>query len=177
MLSSCTRETKIEVIYNTYESNEIMLNNIKTGKTQYDLICPSDYTIQKMLNEDLLIKFDMNEDNLTYKNVENYNKYASPYIKELFIEKGWQEYSIPYMWGTMGIIYNIDTVENHEDMHTWLSLWDKEYYGSEESKIKANEIQSRSMIVIDFLREIISFIPQNRDTITDAPIPIPIQQM
>lgn len=119
---------KIEVIYNTYESNEIMLNNIKTGKTQYDLICPSDYTIQKMLNEDLLIKFDMNEDNLTYTNVENYNKYASPYIKELFIEKGWQEYSIPYMWGTMGIIYNIDTVENHEDMHTWLSLWDKEYY-------------------------------------------------
>ena len=88
-------------------------------KTQYDLICPSDYTIQKMLNEDLLIKFDMNEDNLTYKNVENYNKYASPYIKELFIEKGWQEYSIPYMWGTMGIIYNIDTVENHEDMHTF----------------------------------------------------------
>ena len=76
---------KIEVIYNTYESNEIMLNNIKTGKTQYDLICPSDYTIQKMLNEDLLIKFDMNDDNLTYKYVDNYNQYASPYIKNLFI--------------------------------------------------------------------------------------------
>lgn len=119
---------KIEVIYNTYESNEIMLNNIKTGKTQYDLICPSDYTIQKMLNEDLLIKFDMNDDNLTYKYVDNYNQYASPYIKELFIEKGWQEYSIPYMWGTMGIIYNIDAIEKHEDMHTWLSLWDKEYH-------------------------------------------------
>ena len=57
-----TYNEKIEVIYNTYESNEIMLNNIKTGKTQYDLICPSDYTSQKMLNEDLLIKFDMSED-------------------------------------------------------------------------------------------------------------------
>ena len=57
-----------------------MLNNIKTGKTQYDLICPSDYTIQKMLNEDLLIKFDMNEDNLTYTNVENYNKYEKQIV-------------------------------------------------------------------------------------------------
>lgn len=123
-----TYNENIKVIYNTYETNETMLNNIKTGKTQYDLICPSDYTIQKMIIEDMLIKFDMNDDNLTYKYVNNYNDFASPYIKDLFIEKGWQEYSIPYMWGTMGIIYNTDTIENPEDMHSWLSLWDKEYY-------------------------------------------------
>ncbi len=123
-----TYDEKIKVVYNTYETNETMLNNIKTGKTQYDLICPSDYTIQKMIKEDMLIKFDMNEDNLTYKYINNYNDFASSYIKELFIEKNWQEYAIPYMWGTMGIVYNIDTIDKIEDMHSWLSLWDKEYY-------------------------------------------------
>lgn len=119
---------KIEVIYTTFATNETMLNNLKTGKTQYDLICPSDYTIQKMINENMLIKFEMNNDNISYKNISNYNDYASPYIKDLFISKNWQEYAVPYMWGTLGLIYNTETIKNHEDMHSWLSLWDKEYY-------------------------------------------------
>lgn len=115
----------IKITYNTFETNETMLNNLRTGKTQYDLVCPSDYALQKMIKEDMLIKLDVDENN-QYTNVENYNQYGSPYIKNLFIEKGWNEYSIPYMWGTMGLMYD-PSVVNEEDVSSWNVMWDTNY--------------------------------------------------
>lgn len=124
---------EINVEYYTFETNENMLNVLKTGKSQYDLVCPSDYTIQKMIKEDML-------EPLNKENVPNYYKYASPYIKDIFdnnsvvIEEGdrknievtWSDYAIPFFWGTMGFMYDPSKV-NEEDVASWSILWDKEY--------------------------------------------------
>ncbi len=118
---------RVKVQYDTFETNETMLNTLKTGKAQYDLVCPSDYVIQKMIaatengtdDKISLEKFD-------YSKIENYVKYASPYIKQVFEENGFADYSVGYMWGTVGIIYNPEAV-SEEDTRSWNILWDTKY--------------------------------------------------
>ncbi|MBQ8293361.1 MAG: ABC transporter substrate-binding protein [Bacilli bacterium] len=109
----------VEVVYDTFETPETMLNTLKTGKSQYDLACPSDYTIQKMIKEGMLEKFDTSK--LTY-----YNQYASPYLKDLFDKNGWTEYAVPYMWGTVGLLYNPEAIDE-KDVSTWNVMWDSKY--------------------------------------------------
>lgn len=116
----------VEVVYDTFETPEIMLNQIKTGK-EFDLICPSDYTIQKMLKEDMLEPFDEGVLN------DGYLKYASPYLKDLFEENGWTNYAACYMWGTLGLIYNTDIV-SEEDVNHWKVMWDEKYKGQTSTK-------------------------------------------
>lgn len=113
----------VTVVYDTFETPEIMLNNIKTGKTTYDLACPSEYMIQKMIREDMLEKYDYSN-GLT--NVPNFDKYGSPYIQKIFKESNLSEYAVPYMWGTMGLIYNPELV-NEEDVTSWSVMWNSEY--------------------------------------------------
>ncbi len=118
---------KVKVQYDTFETNETMLNTLKTGKAQYDLVCPSDYVIQKMIaatqkgtdGNIALESFD-------YSKLENYTKYASPYIKQVFEENGFSQYAVGYMWGTVGIIYNPEAVAE-EDTKSWDILWNPEY--------------------------------------------------
>ena len=127
---------KVEVIYSTFDTNETMLAQIDLGKS-FDLVCPSDYTIQKMIAKDMVVPFDE-------ANTPNYNKYVSPFvidkIKEIKV-KGEKnivnQYARGYMWGTLGILYNntfgmlpfkrISQQEMDEDMSSWLSLWDEKY--------------------------------------------------
>jgi spermidine/putrescine transport system substrate-binding protein len=97
----------VKVIYDTFETPETMLNTLKTGKSQYDLACPSDYTIQKMVREGMVEKFDISK-------LVNYNQYGSPYLKELFEQNGWTEYSVPYMWGTVGLIYDPEVIDSKD---------------------------------------------------------------
>lgn len=92
---------EIAYIYDTYETNESMYNTLRTGKTSYDLCCPSDYMIQKLIKEDRLEKFDF----VNY-DLDNYFANCSPYIKRLYEENGWTDYAACYMWGTLGVIYN-----------------------------------------------------------------------
>lgn len=118
----------VNVIYATFETNENMLNVIKTGSEQFDLICPSDYMIQKMISQDLLVPFT--------KEIENYESFASPYIKDIFEntkatlitgdEVSWSEYAIPYMWGTMGFMYNPENVAE-DDIQSWEIIWNQKY--------------------------------------------------
>jgi spermidine/putrescine transport system substrate-binding protein len=127
-----THGTKIKVKYETFATNESMYNTLTTGKSKYDLVCPSDYYIQKMILADDLIPFSRNLNG--YSNVQNYNDYGSPFLKDLFLKqkvgtKSWFDYSIPYMWGTMGFLYNVDTVTNPEDLNSWTSLWNPAYKG------------------------------------------------
>ncbi len=118
---------KVTVQYDTFETNETMLNTLKTGKSQYDLVCPSDYVIQKMIaateqgtdDNIALEKFD-------YSKLGNYTKYASPYIKQVFEENGFDQYSVGYMWGTVGIMYNPEAVAE-EDTKSWEILWNTDY--------------------------------------------------
>ena len=95
--------------------------------TQYDLLCPSDYMIQRLIREDKLEKFDYDLTTESYDLIPNYNDYGSPYLKEIFKDNEWSEYSVGYMWGTMGFVYNKNFITNVEDLSSWGVLWDKKY--------------------------------------------------
>ena len=121
-----TYGVEVTVIYDTFETNEVMLNNLKTGKTSYDLVCPSEYTIQKMIRLDMLEEFDYElKDQNGNLILENY-KYVSPYLKDLFEGKDLSRFAVPYMWGTLGFIYNPEEVDEEDIIH-WNILWEPEY--------------------------------------------------
>lgn len=118
---------KVRVQYDTFETNETMLNTLRTGKTSYDLVCPSDYIIQKMLaatlsgeDESIAIeKYDISK-------MENYTKYVSPFISELFEKNEWTDYAVAYMWGTVGFLYNPEKI-SEDDISTWDFYWNTDY--------------------------------------------------
>lgn len=116
LLTKFTEETGIKVDYSTYDTNEIMYQKVKSTPGTYDLVVPSDYMIQKMIKEDMLEKLDFN-------NIPNY-KYISEEFKNLEYDPD-NEYSVPYMWGTIGIIYNPDIVTDPVD--SWDILWNTNY--------------------------------------------------
>ena len=109
-------ETGIRVIYETFETNEDMYAKIAMGGSSYDVIIPSDYMIERMIQEKLLQP--INWDNVP--NVKN--------IDERFIYESYDpefKYSVPYTWGTMGILYNTQTVLEEPD--SWDVLMDETY--------------------------------------------------
>ncbi|WP_252187870.1 ABC transporter substrate-binding protein [Anaeromonas frigoriresistens] len=116
VLDQFEEEYDVDVVYETYPTNEDMYVKIKQGGTGYDVAIPSDYMIEKMIKEDLLHKIDMN-------NIENY-KYISERFKNLDFDPN-NEYSVPYMWGTVGILYNETMVD--EEVDSWNILWDEKY--------------------------------------------------
>ena len=112
-------ETGITVIYDEYDTNESMYPRIAEGAVHYDVICPSDYMIQKMIDNDLLQPLDF--DKLPT---------AKKYIGADFFEQSKtfdpeNKYSVPYCWGTVGIMYNKNLVE--EPVDSWKILWDEKY--------------------------------------------------
>lgn len=109
-------EYGINVNYETFATNEDMYVKIKTGGTNYDVAIPSDYMITKMINEGLLEKINMN-------NITNY-KYIDDRFKNLDFDPN-NEYSVPYMWGTLGIIYNTKYIK--ENIDSWNALWNEKY--------------------------------------------------
>lgn len=113
-------QKKVQVIYTTYETNEEMLNSVKAGGQKYDLVCPSDYIIQKMISDNLLEEFTINDDK--YTNIPNYDSFVSPYLLGLFKDRGWDKYAVNYMWGTMGFVYDPEVVDYNE-VSTWDALW------------------------------------------------------
>ncbi len=113
-----TGET-IKVIYQTFDVNETMLSKIEKGKEDYDVVCPSDYIIERMLNNGLLQPLDFASlpDSINY--IQN-NK--SPYIRDMFAKINptidANDYSVAFMWGTTGILYNTKYVTD-EEASTW----------------------------------------------------------
>ena len=116
LISKFQSETGIKVNYSTYDTNETMYAKIKDGSSDYDLVVPSDYMIEKMIKENLAEKIDFN-------NIPNY-KYIGNEFKNLSYDPK-NEYSVPYMWGTIGIAYNSKIVKKPVD--SWDILWDKDY--------------------------------------------------
>lgn len=109
----------IQYVYDTFETNESMYNTVKTGKTDYDVICPSEYMIQKMIREDMLETFDFENNNL-----DIYQKNASLYLQNLFKENKLDNYAACYMWGTLGLIYNPEVLDEaaagrQYELDTW----------------------------------------------------------
>lgn len=123
----------VKVRYSTFGTLENMYNELQLTKHKkngeytynYDLVCPSDYMIQRMIAEDMLEKYDV-DDAGNYISVTNYNDYASGFITDLFKSKGWNEYAVGYMWGTMGFIYNPDIIDEEEAAH-WELPWNVYY--------------------------------------------------
>lgn len=112
------KEFNIKVNYEDFATNEEMYVKIKSGGTDYDVAFPSDYMIEKMIKEDLLLKVDMN-------NIPNYANIDERF-KNLDFDPN-NEYSVPYMWGTVGILYNQKMV--NEIVDSWDILWDSKYEG------------------------------------------------
>lgn len=116
VLDSFQEEYGIEIVYDEFATNEEMYAKIKAGANDYDILIPSDYTIKRMIDEEMLHKIDM-------QNIPNY-KYIEDRFKNLSYDPN-NEYSVPYMWGTAGIIYNKTMVK--EKVDSWRILWDPKY--------------------------------------------------
>ncbi|SMB90508.1 spermidine/putrescine transport system substrate-binding protein [Desulfonispora thiosulfatigenes DSM 11270] len=116
VLKDFEKEHDIRVIYEEYATNEDMYVKLKAGGGDYDVIFPSDYMIKRLIDEDMLHKIDLNK-------VPNYKN-----IEDRFKNLGYDpnnEYSVPYMWGTVGIMYNKTMV--NEPVDSWRILWDDKY--------------------------------------------------
>ena len=108
--------TGIKVNYSTFESNETMYSQLKSGGVSYDIIIPSDYMIERLKNENMLAKIDTSS-------LSNYHYIRDDY-KSLFYDEA-DEYSIAFSVGMVGIIYNKSLISNPK--HSWKTLWDKKY--------------------------------------------------
>ncbi len=112
-------ETGITVIYDEYDTNESMYPRIAEGAVHYDVICPSDYMIQKMIDNDLIQPLD-------FEKLPNAKKYiGADFFEQSKTFDPENKYSVPYCWGTVGIMYNKNLVE--EPVDSWKILWDEKY--------------------------------------------------
>lgn len=120
---------KVKVEYSTYGTNEELYNQLTIGDT-YDLVCPSEYMIMKMMREDMLVPYSANFYDAGIE--ENYYvKGVSPYIRGRFEElnidgEELNTYAAGYMWGTLGIVYNPEEISQEEAAH-WSLLWNGDY--------------------------------------------------
>ena len=111
--------TGIKVNYTTFDSNESLYAKIKSGGVSYDVIVPSDYMVGKMIEEGMLAPLD-------YSNIPNAAGIGEEYLGWPFDEEN--TYSVPYMWGTTGLIYNTTMVQEAPD--SWADMWDVQYAGN-----------------------------------------------
>ena len=117
---------EVEVVYQLFDINEIMLAKIERGKEDFDVACPSEYIIERMLKNDLLLPI-----NKDFGSTPNYLGNVSPFIKDVFDKidgggKNANDYSVGYMWGTTGFLYNTKYV-TRDEASTWSSLWNPKF--------------------------------------------------
>ena len=105
--------------YQTAESNEALYSLLKSGGADYDVVVPSDYMIAKLLEEDMLEELD-------YGNIPNFSLIDDRF-KHLSYDPE-NRYTVPYTWGTVGLIYNANMVE--EEITSWSALYDDKYAGN-----------------------------------------------
>lgn len=117
---------RVKVNYSTYSSNESMYAKISSGSVNYDVIVPSEYMIERMINEGLLAKLD-------YSNIPNAGVILPEFQNADYDPdtdgNGYNDYSVPYMYGMIGIIYNT-TMVDEEDIGSWDLMWNKKYSGN-----------------------------------------------
>jgi len=130
------KETGIKVKYDDFVQNEDMYPVIQTGSAKYDVVCPSDYMIQKMIKEDLLQE-------INYDNVPNISNIDPTYLKSAEEFDPGNKYSVPYCWGTVGILYNKSMIK--ADIDSWEALFDKDF-------MKANGYDGK-VLMIDSVRD------------------------
>ena len=110
-------ETGIQVVYETFDSNDAMEAKLKQGGTRYDIVFPSESSITTLVNQNLLQKLDHSK----IKGLEN----ISPFLLNSPVDKG-NQYTIPYFWGTVGIMVNTKYIDP-ESIQTWNDLWKEDF--------------------------------------------------
>jgi len=133
LIKKFEKETGVKVIYETFDSNEAMLTKIAQGGTAYDIAIPSEYTIEKMKQEDLLLPID-------HSKIPNF-KNIDPRFLDLPFDPN-NEFSVPYFWGTVGILYNPKLIGEHE-FKSWNDLWNPEF--------------KNQILLLDSAREVMGF--------------------
>lgn len=119
LIAKFEEETGYKVSYETFDSNEAMYTKVKQGGTAYDVTIPSEYMIDKMAEEGLLIELEQSK----IKGLEN----IDPRFLDQSFDVG-NKYSIPYFWGTLGIVYNDKLISG--EITSWNDLWDPQYKNS-----------------------------------------------
>lgn len=112
----------IRIIYQVFDINEIMLTKIERGHEDFDVVCPSEYIIERMLKKDLLLPINRN-----FGKTPDYIPNISPYIQKELNKtsqpgRTTTDYAVPYMWGTAGILYNKNFI-TEEEAGSWYCLW------------------------------------------------------
>ena len=118
----------IRIVYQTFDINEIMLTKIEKGHEDFDVVCPSEYIIERMLKKHLLLPIDT-----VFAHSPNYMNNVSPFIREQIAKLSQpgepaNRYAVCYMWGTTGLLYNTAFL-SEEDVDSWGCLWDSQYAG------------------------------------------------
>ncbi len=138
----------VKVILQTFDVNETMLSKIEKGQEDFDVVCPSDYIIERMLQRDLLLPIDRN-----YGSTPDYiGQYLSPFIRDCFDKfdgggKNANDYAVGYMWGTVGIIYNPKYV-TAEEASTWDIFRNPKFAGKLFMKEDARDVFSQIAIFL-----------------------------
>ncbi|MBQ1253574.1 MAG: ABC transporter substrate-binding protein [Alistipes sp.] len=147
----------VTVIYQLFDINEIMLAKIERGKEDFDVVCPSEYIIERMLENDLLQPINMD-----FGETPNYIDNISPYIKDVFSRidgngKNPNDYAVGYMWGTTGFLYNPKYVSG-EEVSSWSALWNPKF--------------NKKLLIKDAFRDVYSplLIYSNQDKIQSGEI-------
>ncbi len=117
VIAAFEEATGIKVNYMMFDSNETMYTKLKTGGSSYDVIIPSDYMIARLIAEDML-------EELNFDNIPNY-QYIDASFRGMDYDPE-EKYSVPYTWGTVGLIYNTKYVQQPD---SWTALWDEAYSG------------------------------------------------
>lgn len=119
---------RVKVKYSTFSSNEDMYAKLSSGSVYYDVIVPSDYMVERMIAEGMLLPLDYDNIPLAAENLDP--AFFGPEAEYDYYDKG-SAYSVPYMYGMVGIIYNTTMVpEDEPDLGSWSLMWDPDYAGN-----------------------------------------------
>ena len=116
---------KVKVNYSTYSSNESMFAKLQSGSVNYDVVVPSDYMIERMIENDMLA--ELNFDNIPSIGNIHPDFYGPDAKYSYYDPEG--KYSVPYMYGMIGIIYNT-TMVDEADIGSWDLMWNEKYAGN-----------------------------------------------
>ena len=122
VISMFEEETGIKVVYDMFETNEDMYPVIEAGGRTYDVVCPSDYMIQKMVENNMLAE-------LNFDNIPNVSQIDPEYMERSRSFDPENKFSVPYCWGTVGILYNTSMVAPEDVPTRWSDLWDEKFSG------------------------------------------------
>lgn len=165
----------VVVSYQTFDINENMLTQIEVGHEDYDVICPSEYIIERMLRNNLLLKIDKN-----FGSTPDYTQLVAPFAVEKFQQMApdstytVSDYTVGYMWGTTGILYNADLVDGSE-LNSWGCLQNPAYKNRILMKDAFRDVYS--VVVLYCYRDEIAAGTETRDDLVARITPERIQRV